>query len=116
MAVRDVAAAPGRWRPGAATRIVLVPGSSGRLRDEARTTAAELVQEGHLDRSPQIVVKPHPAPHDLALQLGRVPGSASPEAYRVETAGDVTTITGSSATGSSTAPGPCSKSSAKRAR
>ncbi|GAA3479508.1 glycoside hydrolase family 20 zincin-like fold domain-containing protein [Streptomyces yanii] len=44
-------------------------------------------------------MKPHPAPHGLALQLGRVPGSAPPEAYHVETAGDVTTNTGSSAAG-----------------
>ncbi|MCX4550876.1 glycoside hydrolase family 20 protein [Streptomyces sp. NBC_01500] len=92
--------APGgtAWRPSPATRLVLSPDDAGALRSEARSLAAELVQEGHVKHPPRITVSSRPGPHDLALRLGPVPGSASPEAYRIDS-GRVLVITGRTAAG-----------------
>ncbi|MEB8343787.1 beta-N-acetylhexosaminidase [Streptomyces endophyticus] len=83
-AVRDVTTGRAAWRPTAATRIVVAPGAAGRLRGEARTLAAELVGEGHLDRQPRIVVtSSNPRPADIALGIGPVRGTSSPDAYDI---------------------------------
>lgn len=94
------ASAPGGrpWRPVAATRIVLVPDDAPALREEARTLAAELCREGHLRQPPEIVERRSAAPHDLALRLGRVPGTASSGAYRMAADGGLT-LTGATAAG-----------------
>ncbi|MDI3422170.1 beta-N-acetylhexosaminidase [Streptomyces luteolus] len=86
------------WRPVRATRVVLRPETARELRSEAQALAAELVQEGHLPREPQIVVSSAFAPHDVVLGLGPVDGSTSPEAYRIDTNRGLV-ITGRSAAG-----------------
>ncbi|MFD4261607.1 glycoside hydrolase family 20 protein [Streptomyces sp. NPDC058534] len=96
--MRGFVPADTHWRPMPATRIVLTPDTAADLRGEAQMLAAELVQEGHLERAPRIVVSSVTATHDVALRLGRVAGSTSPEAYRIDT-GRGLVITGRSAAG-----------------
>lgn len=81
-----------------ATRIVLNPASARSLQAEAEVLAEELVAEGHLSRTPPVVVSRESKPHDIVLRLGTVEHADSREAYSI-VADEGITITSPTADG-----------------
>ncbi|MGW1553299.1 family 20 glycosylhydrolase [Streptomyces sp. NPDC002346] len=97
-AVQQFEAGEVEMRLTPATRIVLNPASARSLQAEAEVLAEELVAEGHLSRTPPVVVSRESKPHDIVLRLGTVEHADSREAYSI-VADEGITITSPTADG-----------------